>query len=260
MKTISILGCGWLGLPLGETLVRSGYHVKGSTTKEEKLIQLQNVGIIPYQIQLEPHIKGEIGDFFESDIVVISIPPRAQKGDSNFYKQQMQAVLGQMKGGNSKVLFISSTAVYLAENNEVVEEDASPEAVTRAGIRLLEVEQVFTGSVVETTVLRFGGLYGPNRHPGKFLAGKVDLPGANNPINMIHLDDCMGVILSVLEQNAWEETFNACSSKSQNKASFYIAAAEDLELTPPVFSSAHQPFKKVSSKKLMDRIGYKFKY
>ena len=36
-ETITILGCGWLGLPLAQTLVKEGYSVKGSTTTEDKL-------------------------------------------------------------------------------------------------------------------------------------------------------------------------------------------------------------------------------
>lgn len=32
MKTISILGCGWLGLPLAKKLVENQWIVNGSTT------------------------------------------------------------------------------------------------------------------------------------------------------------------------------------------------------------------------------------
>ena len=38
---ISIMGCGWLGLPLAAQLVKAGYNVKGSTTTPEKLEVLQ---------------------------------------------------------------------------------------------------------------------------------------------------------------------------------------------------------------------------
>jgi 3-hydroxyisobutyrate dehydrogenase-like beta-hydroxyacid dehydrogenase len=50
---ISILGCGWLGLPLAKSLLAKSYEVKGSTTSENKLEVLINAGILPFQIQLE---------------------------------------------------------------------------------------------------------------------------------------------------------------------------------------------------------------
>lgn len=38
MPTVSILGCGWLGLPLAEQLLAEGYSVKGSTTRAENCL------------------------------------------------------------------------------------------------------------------------------------------------------------------------------------------------------------------------------
>lgn len=42
MQKISVLGCGWLGLPLSKKLIESGFVVKGSTTSSEKLSQLED--------------------------------------------------------------------------------------------------------------------------------------------------------------------------------------------------------------------------
>ena len=44
-KTVSILGCGWLGLPLAKLLIAKGFNVKGSTTSEHKLHTLAQYGI-----------------------------------------------------------------------------------------------------------------------------------------------------------------------------------------------------------------------
>ena len=66
MRQISILGCGWLGLPLAKSLLEKGFSVKGSTTTSEKIIVLENHGIAAYQIELsEQNIKGEIDVFLE---------------------------------------------------------------------------------------------------------------------------------------------------------------------------------------------------
>jgi glycerol-3-phosphate dehydrogenase len=50
--TVSILGCGWYGLPLAKTLVAKGINVKGSTTSAGKLETLAETGIKPFLIDL----------------------------------------------------------------------------------------------------------------------------------------------------------------------------------------------------------------
>ena len=76
-KSISILGCGWLGLPLGERLQNEGYSVKGSTTTEDKLDVLKEKGIEPFLVELTPEVKAEkIQEFLDSSFLIIDIPPK----------------------------------------------------------------------------------------------------------------------------------------------------------------------------------------
>jgi 3-hydroxyisobutyrate dehydrogenase-like beta-hydroxyacid dehydrogenase len=59
MKQISILGCGWLGMPLAKSLLEKGFSVKGSTTSFEKISAIESNGIQPFQIELsETEIKA----------------------------------------------------------------------------------------------------------------------------------------------------------------------------------------------------------
>ena len=52
-ETITILGCGWLGLPLAKALVKAGYQVKGSTTREENLETLRNLQLTERRMILD---------------------------------------------------------------------------------------------------------------------------------------------------------------------------------------------------------------
>ncbi len=76
-KSISILGCGWLGLPLAGLFVQQGYRVKGSVTSEEKLEALFEKGILPYQLTIsDQEINcSDLQGFLESEILVINFPP-----------------------------------------------------------------------------------------------------------------------------------------------------------------------------------------
>jgi UDP-N-acetyl-D-mannosaminuronate dehydrogenase len=77
MKQISILGCGWLGLPLAKALVQNGFSIYGSTTSQEKLTVLKKSKIQPFLIALESdNVVGAVKDFLqESKTLIIDLPP-----------------------------------------------------------------------------------------------------------------------------------------------------------------------------------------
>src|SRR4051812_59143 len=115
MKQISILGCGWLGLPLAKSLLEKGFSVKGSTTSLEKISILENNGIQAFQIELsEIEIKGEINSFLAtSEILIIDIPPKLRGISSENFVQKIQNLIPFIeKSKIEKVVFISSTSVY----------------------------------------------------------------------------------------------------------------------------------------------------
>jgi nucleoside-diphosphate-sugar epimerase len=258
MIKISILGCGWLGLPLAEALAKDGYQVKGSTTHVSKISLIRALGIQPFIVNLDPEFKGE-GHFLDSELAIINLPPKELPNEKNFHETQLKSVLSKIKKSSvDKVIFISSTAVYPSNDTLVSEEDATYESLSRSGISLLAMEDIFRNEPeLKSTIVRFGGLYGPNRHPGRFLMGKSDLPGGKNPVNMIHLEDCIGVIKHIINKNIWGQTFNACSPNHPTRAAFYTEAAASFGVDPPTFSAAKSPYKIVSSEYLTQS-GYEF--
>lgn len=78
MTQISILGCGWLGLPLAKSLLQNGFLIKGSTTSLEKISLLESEGITPFLVRLEEQqISASVVDFLaDSKILIINIPPK----------------------------------------------------------------------------------------------------------------------------------------------------------------------------------------
>lgn len=91
---ISILGCGWLGLPLARTLLERGHHVKGSTTREEKLATLEESGIDPYLIRFSPEINENYQpDFFDSEVLIVNIPPKRNEEVTETYSRDRKSVV-----------------------------------------------------------------------------------------------------------------------------------------------------------------------
>lgn len=244
---------GWLGFPLGKFLAKNSYHVKGSTTTAAKVKVINETGAKGYLMTL-PDL-GNSGDFFETDIVIISVPPSIKGYDKVIQSLLNQTVQHQIPW----VIFVSSTSVYPNTGGLVREEDAENIASAHSGVRLLEVEDLFRNNPeFDTTIIRFAGLYGPSREPGRFLAGKTAVKGPDIPVNLIHLDDCIGVINKVIEKDARRQTFNACAPNHPNRKDFYIKACSSQGLEPPLFSEEPAPFKIIDSGKLMDKLQYEF--
>lgn len=263
VHSISILGCGWLGLPLAEQLVKKGFNVKGSVTTAEKLAVLAEKGIVPFQMELtdEKIIGNQLPDFFQSELLIINIPPGRRKDVIYYHKAQIQQLINVLKNTTiQKVLFISSSAVY-PDLNKVVFETETEQPIKESGKALLEVEQLLRQQPNFTTsIIRFGGLIGPERHPGKFLAGKQNIANGEAPVNLIHRDDCIALIWEIINQDVWGETFNACADNHPSRSIFYTAAAQHLKLELPSFARDQAKFKIINSDKIKERLKYSFKF
>ncbi|WP_196893844.1 Rossmann-fold NAD(P)-binding domain-containing protein [Aureivirga marina] len=259
-KQISILGCGWLGFPLAQFLIEKGSIVKGSTTSENKLEVLKKEQIQPFLISInEEKIEGDIENFLKgSEIIFINFPPRRIPNIESIYPKQLDLILKYLKP-NQKVIFISSTSVY-QNTNGIVTEDLEIQPETPSGKALKKCEEILQSFENKTTIVRFSGLMGKDRKPGRFLANKLNLNNGNNPINMIHLEDCIGLINQIIEKEFWNQIVNGCADKHPTRKEFYTKAAEKLHLPPPTFSKENGSFKIVSNKKSKEELNYLYQF
>ena len=276
MTQISILGCGWLGLPLAKALLANGFSVNGSTTSSEKLSFLENSGIQPFLINLTPTLsKGEgvnngntIEDFLhESKTLIIDIPPQLRGKNSDSSTVDEKVFVNKIKGIISfiekstikNVLIVSSTSVY-GETNGTITEQTIPKPDTESGKQLLEVEALLQNNPnFKTTILRFGGLIGEDRNPTKFMAGKTNLENPETPINFIHQEDCIGIILKIIAANSWNEIYNGVSPDHPTREKYYTQKATELNLPLPQFDySKRSRGKLILSNKVETVLGYTF--
>lgn len=272
MKQISILGCGWLGLPLAKSLIERGYSINGSTTTVAKMAVLENAGITSFHILIsENKIEGNIDLFLKnSEILIIDIPPKL-RGDSkeNFIGKIQNLIPFLGISTVEKVIFVSSTAVYPDDNliindetkpTRVIDEQSEANPTTESGKQLLEVEHLLQAKTeFQTTIIRFGGLIGESRHPINFLSGRKNIENPDGPINLIHQEDCIGIIEKIIEKESWGEIFNAVGPHHPTRKEYYTQKAIERNLTLPEFDQSKTSVgKTISSEKLARVLGYKF--
>lgn len=260
-KTISILGCGWLGLPLAKNMVSQGLQVKGSTTRGDKILELQRVGIDPYVVSITD-MELSVSDalFFDSQILFVNFPPRRISGIEEYYPAQFDLLLEYVRNTKvRKIIFASSTSVY-PNTGGIVDETCTLPADKASGKAIQLVEKMIMKAYPASVVIRFGGLVGADRNPGRFLAGKKNLKNGNVPINLIHLDDCIRIVSAVVFQSVEGVVFNAVMPQHSTRKEFYTKAAVAGGFAVPEFSDEEDDGYKIVRSSFLEKMDYTFLY
>lgn len=254
---------GWLGLSLAQRLHILGYKVKGSVTSLAKTEVLQKSGFEAYPIEVsEVGVTGPIKVFLnEVDCLVVLIPPGLRRNTGADYVLKMTHFLEQIElSSTKKVILISSTSVY-GDEQGLVTERINPRPTSQSGKQLLQVEQLFVNKPsIQTTIVRFGGLYGGSRQPVRYLAGRKNLNRGKAPVNLIHRNDCIGVLIEIIKQDKFGLVFNAVNPQHPLKENYYYNKAVELNLDPPTFSeeSNEEVYKTIDSVNLKEELEYTF--
>lgn len=266
MKKVSIVGLGWLGMPLGMTLMAKGWLVKGSKTTQDGVDAARRCGIESYLLELTPDLICDADDLealLDADALVITLPAsRTASGGENYLLAVQQIVDSALAFGVPRIIFTSSTSVYGGEAGRYNE--SSPlQPVTTAGKTLQELENWLhhlPGTSVD--ILRLAGLVGPERHPGRFLAGKTALTDGNNGVNLVHLEDVVEAISLLLQTPKGGHIYNLSAPEHPARNDFYPVVARQLGLTPPTFDTekAGDEGKIVDGSKICRELGFNYRY
>jgi nucleoside-diphosphate-sugar epimerase len=257
---VSIIGCGWFGLHFATALVASGHRVKGSTTTESKLQLLAQHGIEPCLMHILPTALTVSPSFFQCDVLVITIPPRASVTPAGEYLATIDQIARQAGQHQvPQVMYISSTAVF-GDLNGHVHEDMITTPETESGRTLATVEYMLQMAPgFNTTVVRFGGLVGPGRDPGRFFAGKRDVANGQAPVNLIHQDDCTGLCQAILETKSFGGIIHGCAPDHPTRQDFYRLASKRAGLEEPTFVNELTHWKIVNGTQSQARLAYRYR-
>jgi nucleoside-diphosphate-sugar epimerase len=261
-KVISLLGCGWLGFPLALNLISRGFNVKGSTTSPEKLPLLKASGIDPMLVQFDQSIpEPDLTKLLDGDILIVSVPPgrRTADGPDN-YKRMGEILTEQVPGSSiSKLIFISSTSVY-SDSNSVLTEISEISPQTASAKVIAEIEKSLLALPIQVIILRLAGLFGPGRSPGRFFSGKTNIPNGLAPVNMIHLEEVISLINSLIDSDSAKGIYIGSTPSHPTKEEFYTLAAHIDKLSEPDFIPEKLSWKIVNSERVEKELGFSYKF
>ncbi|WP_409420452.1 hypothetical protein ABHF91_11635 [Pseudaeromonas sp. ZJS20] len=252
MQDVTLVGLGWLGLPLYHRLTALGLSVAGTVTQEAKCQQLRQAGVNAWPWQAT----GQAAPWPEelkAQTLILAIAP----GRQDDYPVKIAALCQQAAAaGVQQLLYLSSTSVFAHQGEK--DEQTVPDGHEPRALRMLAAEQVVACcDIPRKTVLRLGGLVGPGRYPGCFLAGKRMEHGQQG-VNLLHQDDAIGIISAIVQQQAWEPIFHGVAPDHPSRQAFYTLACQLAGLPLPQCTLSERPDKRVLGQAVCARLGYRY--
>ena len=206
LEKIAIIGCGYVGTALARYWERQGYSIAATTTRQERVTELERVAT---QVVV---MKGEDSQTMEAflhdrDTVVLSIAPISDRQvDAEVYRKTYIPTAHNLVAALHKtpsvkqVFYLSSCSVYGNKQGNWVDETSRVDRQSEYNQILSETEQLLLNSESDNTkisILRLGGIYGPQRELTKRfakLAGKT-IPGSSKTYtSWVYLDDIVAAI------------------------------------------------------------------
>lgn len=209
MARVLIAGCGYVGTELGLRLVDRG-HAVWAVRQRASLLPPE---LHPHSADLtDPDAVAKLP--FPFDFVVFAAAPAA--GTEEAYEQAYIHALSRVLEAASnrrppkRVLLTSSTSVYAQSDGGWVDESSPTRPSSFRGTIVLQAEEILRHSGSSFSILRLGGIYGPERTSllDRVLAGEAVLtPGSSRYTNRIHRDDAASALLHLLELDPCAEVY-----------------------------------------------------
>ncbi len=262
---VSIIGTGWLGLPLARLLVQADCQVFGTTTREEKIELLTAEGILCNKMIFNDDAsKTHIQIPWQTEILVITLPPTLGKqAPLHVYIDIIERIIHQTTHlvHLKKLLFTSSTSVY-GRAKGVLTEETAIQPHTLSEETLAQAERLINEKTGDYAVyvLRLGGLVGLEREPGYFFKDKKDIPGGEISVNLVHQLDVLEIMKHIILKDTPEGTFNICADKHPARGDFYPQRARQVGVKEATFIWGNEPERYVSNEKIKKKTGYTFVY
>lgn len=254
MKTVLILGCGWVGEEFAMYMIDKGISVYASTTSEDKCTRLKDMGINSFiqdfDLTLDPNTP--LPDHF--DYVLTSIPATSKLSleQINHRFTNVQNFLNYIPF--AKHIFLSSIGVYPNIDGCFTEDY---ELITNERLYLAENMMLTRKG---TSVYRLGGLFGKKRIFAKYFTNRICTTG-NQLANFVHLEDVVALIHKGLHNDLLYPIYNIVAPAHPTKKEVILASAMKYGFDFPSAWKPEDSFQKlVDGTKIIEELDYCFSY
>lgn len=257
-----VIGCGYLGRRVAARWVAAGRRVAALTRRNPAA--LAALGVEPV-----------VGDILDADslrglpaaraiLYAVGMDRSQGKTMREVYVDGLARVLGT-SGPADRFIYVSSTGVYGGADGGWVDETTAAAPAEESGRVVLEAERLVRAERPGAIVLRFAGMYGPDRLLRKqpLLKGEPLAGDADTWLNLIHIDDGADAVLAAEANAAPGETYNVADDTPTPRRAFYTLLAELLAAPPAAFAERPEPSivnRRVANRKAREHLGWAPRY
>lgn len=273
---ILIIGCGYLGMAIGERLVAAGHSVTGVRRGPDVDGELaaRGIGLIEGDITDRNNVRSWPDGW---DVVINAVS--SSRGGAEVYRQVYgngtRHVVERYAGsGLARYIHISSTSVYGQTDGGWVDEDAATEPGTETGGVLVDTERWLLeerkARGFPVVLLRVAGIYGPGRGHllSQLLKGEARIQGDGSRwVNMVHRDDAARAVICVAEASEVGSVYNVVDDEPVAQGAFVKwLAQEHGKASPPMATELENSARKrgLTHKRVLNRrlraLGWKLEY
>jgi nucleoside-diphosphate-sugar epimerase len=251
---ITLVGLGWLGLPLALELQKHNHVVNGFVTTDEKAEDIRAMGIdcLKHVVGSDDEIPASITD--ATEVLLITIPP-LEKDKPEHYGDHLVKLAKQFKNAKH-ILFTSSTSIYPKKSGIYYERFFFLEREKDASVYQAE-HKLQTAFKNRLTIARLAGLIGPGRHPVTKLQGRSDVKNPYGLVNIVHQTDVIRALVLLIDNSALG-IFNIVAPEHPTRKDYYTKLYRYHELKQILFVDTPWYDRKISSDKLMAQLGFEY--
>jgi nucleoside-diphosphate-sugar epimerase len=235
-----IVGCGYLGRRVAAHWVDAGKFVAAITRGNAPV--LQKAGILPIVADImNPSSLRELPD---AATILYSVGWDRSSGNtmSEVYLNGLNHFLDTLTACE-RFIYASSTGVYGQSDGGIVDEGSATEPNEESGKIVLAADRMLLARIPQAIVLRFAGMYGPNRLLRKMplLQGEQLVGDAGRWLNLIHIDDAASAVQAAESSGLAGQIYNIADDEPTARRDFYELLARLLSAPQARFDHREEP-------------------
>jgi len=247
IRSLLILGCGYVGTRLAEACIEQGMHVIGTTRTDERAEELRSFGVEAVVADDPTGISD--GIYQQADAVLDSVPLEKSEAGLTAGQPRWLAEISRKIEHVQWAGYLSTTGVYGDVDGEWVDESSPCNPTSQRGVERLKAETAWLGSGLPAEVFRLAGIYGPGRNIiPRLKAGGYKAVQWNPPhfSSRIHVDDIVAAIMAAMQKPRPGRIVNVADNAPLPHADYVTELAAMIGAPEPVILTPEEGEKQLS--------------
>ena len=237
VKSILVVGCGYLGKRVADQWVGDGHLVYAITRSPERATSFRKDGLRPIVADITQPDTMPTLPHVETILYAVGYDRQARPSMREVYVDGLANVLDRIPDIPGRIIYISSTGVYGQTDGAWVDEESKCEPTREGGKACLAAEELLAAHTIgaKRIILRLAGIYGPGRIPqlDRIMSANAIRGSADGHVNLIHVDDALNIVLAAERHVQPPQMYVISDGEPVRRGDFYRYLVQLLGLPEP---------------------------